>query len=121
MDRAVAAVAGMAAALYVLASLVAWGRVVQPRSESMFAGVFLDRAVAWSALFVLFGLHAGVQLQWFYWHDEAVETALLLALLAIYLAGMWSVRQISQRLAPFGGPVVFAIVTCTVGLIILLA
>lgn len=121
MDKIVAAVAGMSAALYFLASLVAWYRVASPRSESMFSGVFLDRAVAWTGLFVLFTLIASVKMKMAEWTDNVVDVFLLLALIAVYAAGMWSVRQISQRRFPLGGPAVFAAFTIVVGLLILMA
>ncbi len=121
MDRAVAAVAGMSAALYFLAALVAWYRVVHPRSASMFSGVFLDRAVAWTGLFVLFTTISVVKMKLADWTDDAVDVFLLLALIAVYAAGMWSVRQISQRRFPRGGPAVFIAFTVAVGLVILLS
>lgn len=120
MDKVVAAVAGMSAALYLLSFLVAWYRVAMPRSASMFADVFLDRAVAWTALFVLFALHASVKLKLVDWADAVVEILLLLVLIAIYAAGMVSVWHISRRRNPFRGPALFAVVTLAVGLLILL-
>jgi hypothetical protein len=119
VDKVVAAVAGMSAALYFLSFLVAWYRVLTPRPASMFADVFPDRAVAWTALFILFVLHAAVKLKLIDWAD--VDVILLLALVAIYAAGMVSVWQISKRRNPIRGPALFAVVTVAVGLAILLA
>jgi hypothetical protein len=121
VDKVIAAVAGMSAGLYLLSFIVAWHRVVTPRSASMFADVFLDRAVAWTALFILFVLHASVKLKLVDWSDAVVDVFLLLALIAIYAAGMVSVWQISKRRHPFRGPALFAGVTLAVGLLILLA
>lgn len=121
MDRLVAAVAGMSAGLYFLASIVAWYRVAFPRAESMFSGVFLDRAVAWSGLFVLFTLIALLKMQIAAWADEAVDALILAALLAVYLGGMVSVREISRRRFAVRGPALFGIVTLAVGVLILLA
>jgi predicted tellurium resistance membrane protein TerC len=122
IDRVVAAAAGMAAALYVMAASVAWCRVILPTPSHSFAKrVMLDRAVAWSALAAIFLVVVAVKLSVADWTDAGVDLVLAVASLAIFVAGLVSVRAITM--AAFGNRVlvVFAMVSIAVGLLILLA
>lgn len=121
VDRLVAASAGMAGALYFMAAAVAWFRVVFPvPSASFVAKVIFDRAVAWSALSALFILVVVVKLTSLEWDDTGVDVILMLASLAVFVAGLVSVRSIT--LASFGSRVlmVFAAVSVAVGILIFL-
>ena len=121
-DRIVAAASGMAAALYVMAATVAWFRVILPTPSNSFAKrVMLDRAVAWSAMAAMFIVVVAVKLSVADWADAGVDVVLTLASLAIFVAGLVSVRAITM--AAFGNRVlaVFAVVSIAVGLAILLA
>jgi hypothetical protein len=121
MDRIVAAAAAMPAALYVMAASVAWFRVVFPLpSASLAKRVMLDRAVAWSALSVIFSVVVAVKLGIVSWDDPRVGVILVAALVAFFVAGLVSVRAITM--AAFGNRVlaVFAVVSIAVGLVILL-
>lgn len=122
MDRLVASAAGMAGAFYVMASAVAWWRVAFPQPSHSFAKrVMLDRAVAWSALSAIFCVMAVVKLEFASWTDAGVDLVLALSCLAIFAAGLVSVRAIT--IAAFGYRVlaVFAAVSIAVGLLILMA
>lgn len=121
IDRLVAAAAGMAAALYIMAAAVAWFRVAFPQpSSSLATRVMLDRAVAWSALSAIFVVLVAVKLSVADWADAGVDLVLTLASLAIFGAGLVSVRAITM--AAFGNRVlaVFAGASVAVGLLILL-
>ncbi len=121
MDRLVASAAGMAAAFYLMASTVAWFRVAFPMpSASLAKRVMLDRAVAWSALSAIFCVVVAVKLGIASWYDDRVGLILALASIAIFVAGLVSVRAITA--AAFGNKVlaVFAAVSIAVGLLILL-
>ena len=121
MDRIVAAAAGMAGTLYLMAGALAWLRVAFPRpSPSLAKRVVLDRAVAWSALAIIFTVVVAVKLSVARWTDTGIDLLLTVAFLAIFVAGLVSVRNISA--AAFGNRVfaVFAAVSIAVGLLILL-
>lgn len=121
MDRLVASVAGMSATVYFISGAVAWFRVVYPsRTDARGSGVILDRAVAWTGLFVLFTLIALVKLRMAEWSDEALDVVLLLALLAVYAAGLVSVRVITSNMYGNKVVVLFAAASVAVGLMILL-
>ncbi len=120
-DRLVASAAGMAAALYLMAAAVAWFRVAFPQpSPSLAKRVMLDRAVAWSALSALFSVVVAVKLSVASWTDSGVDFVLAVACLAIFVAGLVSVRAIT--VASFGNRVlaIFAAISLAVGLLILL-
>ncbi len=120
LDRLVASAAGMAAALYIMAASVAWFRVLLPQPSYSFAKrVMFDRAVAWSALSAIFIVVVAVKLGTWSWDDPGVCVVLALASFVIFVAGLVSVRAIT--LAVFGNGVlaVFALVSISVGLIIL--
>lgn len=120
MDRLVASASGMAGAFYVMASAVAWFRVAFPQPSHSFAKrVMLDRAIAWSALSAIFCVVAVVKLKFANWTDLGVDIVLALACLAIFVAGLVSVRAITA--AAFGNKVLafFAVVSVAVGLLIL--
>ena len=121
IDRLIAAAAGMASAFYLMAACVAWFRVAIPPSKTLAQSVMPDRAVAWSALSALCSVVAAVKLSIADWANAAVDLVLGLACLAIFLAGLVSVRAITH--AAFGYKVlaVFAAVSVAVGLVILLA
>jgi len=122
IDKLVASVAGMAGAFYILAAAAAWFRVVFPEpSESLAKRVMLDRAVAWSALAALFVTVVVVKLTEVDWTDAGVDLVLSMASLAIFVAGLASVRAITA--AKFGNRVlaIFGLASVAVGLLILLA
>ena len=122
IDRLVAAAAGMPAALYLMAASVAWFRVVVPSpSPSLAKRVMLDRAVAWSALSVIFSVVVVVKLGILSWDDPRVGVILAVALIVFFGAGLVSVRAITM--AAFGNRVlaVFGAVSIVVGLLILLS
>lgn len=125
IDRLVAAAAGMAAALYIMAASVAWFRVFFPQSSlgpapSLGKKVIPDRAVAWSALAALFSVVVAVKLSLTEWANQGVDIVLLVASLAVFTAGLVSVRTIT--IASFGNRALaaFAAVSVAVGLLILL-
>lgn len=121
MDRLVAAAAGMAGALYLMAASVAWFRVVFPApSQSLAKRVMLDRAVAWSGLAALFTVVVLVYLTTADSTDTGIKVVVTVASLAIFVAGLNSVRAITM--ANFGNRVlaVFAAVSIAVGMLILM-
>lgn len=121
MDKTVAAASGMAAAFYFMAAAFAWFRVASPSpSLSTVRKVILDRAVAWSALSALFAMVVAVKLSVARWTDPGVDIVLFLASLAIFIAGLVSVRAITA--AMFGNKVLlgFGAVSIAVGALILL-
>lgn len=121
IDRLVASVAGMAGTLYAMAALVAWFRVAFPQpTPSLAKKVMLDRAVAWSALSALFIVVVAVKLSVASWTDAGVDLVLTLASLAVFVAGLVSIRAIT--IAAFGNRVLvaFAGISLAVGLLILL-
>lgn len=118
MDKLVAVGAGMAASLYLLASGIAWYRVLSPTYHHRAFRHVLDRAIAWTALFVIFSRAVVVRLELFEWGDDRLDVILIISLLAIWASGIVSVR--SFTIARFGPSVwlnvaVFSLIT---GLII---
>ncbi len=88
----------MSAAFYLMASTVAWFRVAFPMpSASLAKRVMLDRAVAWSALSAIFCVVVAVKLGIASWYDDRVGLILALASIAIFVAGLVSVRAITAR------------------------
>lgn len=122
MDRLVAAAAGMSAALYFLAGGVAWLRWAFPRStqDSLVKKVVFDRAVAWSGLCVLFTLVSLVKLNMAEWTDNGVDILLLVALSAVYVSGLVSIRAITLPRYGYRALALFAGISLAVGLLILL-
>lgn len=121
MERLVAAVAAMSAVVYLIAAGVAWQRVVRPPpNDSLVKRVMLDRAVAWTGLFVLFSLIAGVKMHQVAWTDRFVDSVVLVALLAVYFSGLVSVRAITSGRHGNRVVIVFAAASLGVGLLVLL-
>lgn len=121
-DRIVAAAAGMAAALYIMAASVAWIRVVFPvPTPSLGKRVILDRAIAWSALAAIFVVVVSVKMTDLDWMDPVVDIVLTAACLTIFVAGLMSVRAITMPMHGNRVLAVFAAVSIAVGLLILLA
>lgn len=124
MDRVVAVAAGMAATLYFLAGCLAWWRWLfstpaGPRRRATDA-VIPDRAVAWSALCILFVIIGLTKLGMANWSDAAVDFVLAIGLLAIWAAGMVSVRIITEPRYGYRAVSFFAVVSIAAGLLILL-
>jgi multisubunit Na+/H+ antiporter MnhF subunit len=122
MDRIVAAAAGMAATLYFLAGCLAWWRWIfstpaGPRRRATDA-VIPDRAVAWSALCVLFVLIGLAKLGRVNWSDAVVDMALAVGLMAVWAAGIVSVRIITAPRYGYRAVAVFAGVSIAIGLLI---
>lgn len=117
----VASAAGMSAALYFIAAAIAWRRVAVPvPSDSRAQRVMLDRAVAWTGLFVLFATLTALKLQMAEWSDDTVDLVLFLALTAVYVAGLVSVRAITGDAYGHRVLAVFAGLSLGVGLLILI-
>lgn len=121
MERAVAAVAAMSAVVYFISAAVAWQRVAFPTpNESLVKRVILDRAVAWTGLFVLFTLITAVKMHQVAWTGRFVDVVLLVALLAVYFSGLVSVRAITSNRHGNRVVLAFAAASIGVGLLILL-
>jgi hypothetical protein len=122
LDRLVASVAAMAAALYLMAGSLAWYRFFRPRETSLphVRSVILDRALAWSSLAVIFYTIVAIKMGWYHWSDDYVDAVRVVALSTIFGCGLISIRAITAR--HFGYSVVgwFAAVSIAVGLLILL-
>lgn len=122
LDKLVASAAGMAAALYLLSGSLAWYRLLRPRPSSLphVRGVILDRAIAWSSLAVLFAILAIAELGYYELYEESFHIIRLIALSAIYVCGLASIRSITIR--HFGHSAVgwFAGLSFMVGVIILM-
>lgn len=119
-DKIVAATAGMAAVLYILACGIAWYRVLSPTYSRPALRYVLDRAVAWSALSVIFCRIVGVRLRLIDWGNDWLDAALATALFAIWSCGLISVRAFT--VPRFGWRIwaFVAFVSAITGLIILL-
>jgi hypothetical protein len=121
IDRLVASTAGMASTLYIIAACVAWARVIYPPpSRSLGAKVIFDRAVAWTALATLFGLVSTVKLHLAGWADDGIDVLLAAINVAVFGAGLVSVRAITAEAFGARALAVVAIVSLAVGVFILL-
>jgi hypothetical protein len=97
-DRLVALCAAIAAVFYLLASLSFWLLLSTRRTGPLpFEGidVMADRAVAWSALALMFGAIGAVKLGWLGWHQ--LNGVLGGSMLTVAGAGLFSVRQMTLR------------------------
>jgi hypothetical protein len=97
-DRLVALCAAIAAVFYLLAALSFWLLLVTRRGGQLpFQGidVVADRAVAWSALALLFGAIGAVKLGWLDWPQ--LNWVLGGTMLAVAATGLFSVRQMTRR------------------------
>jgi len=123
IDKLVAATAGMTAAVYFLAMLVAWYRVFEARvpAHSYARRITLNRAIAWSALFVLFSMIVSIKTGKSSWGDPMIDISLIAANTLILLSSLASVKVITM--ASFGNSVliVFGLVSALSGLLILAA
>jgi len=119
IDRLGAAAIGMAGALYFMSAVISWFRVLRPveREQSISDKVILDRAIAWTALCAIFSSVTMVKLGLASWYD--IDIILIFGSLAVFLAGLISVRAITM--AGFGNKVliVFVAVSLAVGASIL--
>lgn len=59
--------------------------------------VILDRALAWSALAVIFYTVAAIKSGWYHWSDDYVDAVRVVALLTIFFCGLISIRAITVR------------------------
>lgn len=119
-DKIVAATAGMAAVLYLAACSVAWYRVLSPTYERPAYRYVLDRAIAWSALFIIFARIVGVRLGLLDWGNDLLDAVLATSLFAIWACGVLSVRLFT--LARFGNRIWLpsAVGSLLVGIIIMI-
>lgn len=106
LDRLVGSTAGMAGALYVLAALTFWYLIIFKRDNTV---TIYDRAIAWSAMAVLFLAMTAGRMRWVRWSD--VGWVFVGSTLLIMLAGLLSVRTIT---GPKFGNVPFLIFTAVV-------
>lgn len=116
LDRLIASTSGMAGALYALAALTLWYVVLFRRENS--SGVIYDRAVAWSAMAILFIAIVAGRLRWVDW--SRMGWLFVISTLAVMLAGLYSVRTITGP--KFGNfpLLIFAAVVLTSGVSIFL-
>lgn len=120
LDKLVAAIAGMAAALYFLAGSLAWYRLARPRRHSLphVRSVILDRAIAWTSLAVLFGVVALAELEYVEWADDRLDIFRLISLAAIYVCGLVSIRNITSKHFGYSAVKWFALLSFSVGVLI---
>lgn len=119
IDRFTASASGMAGALYVLsASLLWWVLITRKKAAAVTPlgtqSVIVDRAIAWSALAVLFSAIAVSELGWVDWRE--LGPLFLMTTLVIMIAGLFSVRAITQQHLGNKALVVFIAVIAATGL-----
>lgn len=92
MDKLIAAVAAVSAALYFLSGGIAWYRVLSPTYHRPALKFVLDRAIAWTALGVIFSRFVLVRTGMIDWSDDRFDVVLIVALIAIWSSGLASIR-----------------------------
>lgn len=102
-NKLVAVSAAMAAVLYLLAAGVAWYRFLSPTYTRPALKLVLDRAIAWSALAVIFSRFILVRLGVMDWGDDRLDFLLIISLFATWACGLTSVRAFT--LVRFGSRV----------------
>lgn len=104
----VAASATMACVLYLLAAAWLWWLLLggERRREPRLAGhkyVIPDRAMAWSALALLFGAMAAAKAGWTEYGQ--LDALVLVTTFTVTVTGLWSVREITRE--KFGNRALF--------------
>jgi hypothetical protein len=111
IDKLVAASAAMPAAVYFLGSLVAWYRVFSPMTgkPSYVDRLMLSRAVAWSALCLLFFFIASMKLRAVTMGDRMADVILTALNLTVLGSALMSIKAITTS---FGYRFLFFFVAC---------
>lgn len=105
-ERLAACSAGMVSVLYTLAALVTWGRVLS--RGRLVERILVDRAFAWTAFAILFGLIAFAKLRWLVWDDAGMNLALIVLNAVVFVAGLFSVRAITASNGHSGAVLIFS-------------
>lgn len=96
MDKLIAASASMAAALYFLSCCIAWYRLFSPTYRNPALKIVVDRAIAWTAMAVIFLRIALVRLGVIDWDNQLLDVILLVSLIAVWVCGLCGVRSFTS-------------------------